>query len=91
MEVFWAVFYKIRFRFCWNKQTKAKHIWSCRRNDYFCELRKHRLYVSGSIYAYPGTDMRKVKILPRAAFWSEKFPQKCVIQDCFQFTTKGHI
>ena len=36
-------------------------------------------------------DMRKVKKLPRAAFWGEKFPQKCVIHDCFQFTTKGHI
>ena len=29
-------------------------------------------------------DMRKVKKLPRAAFWGDKFPQKCVIQ-------KGHI
>ena len=35
-------------------------------------------------------DMRKVKKLPRAAFSGEKFPQKCVIHDCFQFMTKGH-
>ena len=34
------------------------------------------------------SDMRKVKKLPRAAFWGERFPQKC---DCFQFMTKGHI
>ena len=38
-----------------------------------------------------GPDMRKVKKLPRAAFWGEKFPQKCVIHDLFQFMTKGHI
>ena len=36
-------------------------------------------------------DMRKVKKLPRAAFLGEKFPQMCVIHDCFQFVTKGHI
>ena len=29
--------------------------------------------------------------LPRAAFWGDKFPQKCVIHDSFQFMTKGHI
>ena len=32
--------------------------------------------------------MRKVKKLPRAAFLGEKFPQKCVIYDCFQFMKK---
>ena len=36
-------------------------------------------------------DMRKVKKLPRAAFLGEKFPQRCVIHDCFLFMTKGHI
>ena len=36
-------------------------------------------------------DMRKVKKLPRAAFWGEKFPQKCVLHYCFQFTTKGNF
>ena len=32
-------------------------------------------------------DMRKMIELPRAAFWGEKFPQKCMIHDCFQFMT----
>ena len=36
-------------------------------------------------------DMRKVKNLPRAAFWGEKFPQKCVNRDCLKFMTKGPI
>ena len=50
--------------------------------------------ILGSIYNLwinPMSDMRKVKKLPRAAFWVENFPQKCVIYDCFQFMTKGHI
>ena len=38
---------------------------------------------------YVKSDMRKVKKLPQAAFWGEQFSQKCVIQDCFQFMTKG--
>ena len=42
-------------------------------------------------YGLPFADMRKVTKLTRAAFWGEKCPQKCVIHDCFQFMTKGHI
>ena len=40
---------------------------------------------------YVLADMKKVKKIQRTAFWGEKFLQKCVIPDCFQVMTKGHI
>ena len=49
-------------------------------------------YISGILNLDLTSDMRKVrKKLPRAVFLREKFPQKCLIPDCFQLMTKGHI
>ena len=62
-------------------------------NTSYCLLRTNtntRLKLSfGQMYQRKVTlsvllspDMRKVKKLPRAAFWGEKFPQKRMIHKC---------